>query len=739
MGESLINFCPYKDNMEYLNDLFSWATFKFYEYIISNSDFYTSKLVDEKIRANYMDVVNFLLYKIELGGFLEEDLTSRHIYDVIMSRIKRSDLFKLHDKKVDMNDENIIYSKENFEFITDCVLHNIEIKFGLGSLELWFLTVSLLNFFDKEFFKVFRLISGKEDVTYPTIDMCTKVFFFDKSGNIFKNYSDIYRGIRELCILFPSINTNEDFFDKPLVCDERLVDIITGQNNYCCDNTKLVSDEENLNPLMFREEELDVLLDFMQYDNYPLVVLQGPNGIGKRHLISHFCKKIKSDVLFFNIKEYLSESDKKIDRAIIPLKYSLRECAIKSMSLGVVGIEELDKSEIRKLLAILNGSVHKYIPRMFLLTEGEKFNYNEEEVFLMKLEDFNEIQLVEFWKLYSIKYKLSKDLVVEKLANTFVMTPGQIIKALRQASLMSGGIKKEISEKNIYKACYSQLDHELSKKATKTNWNFVWDDLKLHENEKSVLRDICNCVKYKHLVLNKWNFSKMVPYGSGLTVIFSGPPGTGKTMAAQVIANELNMEMYRIDLSQVIDKYIGETEKNIKQIFDQAKKSNSILFFDEADAIFNKRLEVSGANERFANIESSLLLQCIEEYKGIAIIATNNYMAIDPAFIRRFKYHIQFREPDKDLRYEIWKSVIPENAPISDNIDFLTIAELFDFTGAIIKNIMIAAAYLAADRGNKITLVDILKAIKRELEKNNVTLTKSKLGKFGYLFDEINS
>ena len=737
MMNGLITASPYKNNMEYLEDLFCWATFKFYEYVLANKDLYIDNRVDEKAKSDYADVVRSLKNKIEASGFSDGSVKSDNIYNFIISRIHGSDLFKLHDSSIKV-EENVTYSKENFECTTDCILHNIEMKFNLGGLELWFLTVALLHFFDKEFFKVFKLISGKENVTYPTIDMCTKVFFFNNSGNIFRNYDDIYRGIRDICILFPTINTNEDFFEQPLVCDERIVDIITGQNNYACDNVLLISKSGNLNPLMFRDEELEILNGFMQYDKYPLVILQGPEGIGKRHLISHFCNKIKSNVLFFDIKEYLTEDNKSIDKAIIPIKYSLRECAIKSMSFGITGIEELEKGEIDKLITLLKGRVHKYIPRIFLLTEGENFKYSKEEIFLMELKDLTELQLIEVWKLYSNSYKLEENLSIEKLANTFVVTPGQIIKALRQASLMSGGKNKAISEKNIYKACYLQLEHKLSDKATKTNWNFNWNDLKLHEGEKSILRDICNCVKYKHIVLNKWNFSQIVPYGSGLTVIFSGPPGTGKTMAAQVIANELNMEMYRIDLSQVIDKYIGETEKNIKQIFDQAKKSNSILFFDEADAIFNKRLEVNGANERFANIESSLLLQCIEEYKGIAIIATNNYAAIDPAFIRRFKYHVRFREPDKNLRYEIWKSVLPDDAPVSKNIDFLTIAELFDFTGAIIKNVMMAAAYLAADRGNKINLIDILRAIKRELEKDNVSLTKSMLGKFGYLYDEIN-
>ena len=185
------------------------------------------------------------------------------------------------------------------------------------------------------------------------------------------------------------------------------------------------------------------------------------------------------------------------------------------------------------------------------------------------------------------------------------------------------------------------------------------------------------------------------------------------------------MELYKIDLSKVIDKYVGETEKNIKHIFEQAKKSNSVLFFDEADSIFNKRLEASGANERFANIESSLLLQCIEEYSGITILATNNFTSIDGAFIRRFKYYLLFKEPDEQIRYEIWQSVFPAEAPVNQEVDLRELAHIFEFTGAVIKNVVLAAAYLAAAQHREIRLIDILKAIRREMAKNNLVLTLS--------------
>lgn len=209
-------------------------------------------------------------------------------------------------------------------------------------------------------------------------------------------------------------------------------------------------------------------------------------------------------------------------------------------------------------------------------------------------------------------------------------------------------------------------------------------------------------------------------------------------MAAQVVANELNMELYQIDLSQVVDKYIGETEKNIRLIFEQAKKSNSILFFDEADSLFGKRVEsAANANDRFANIESSMLLQCMEQYSGISLLATNNYSAMDPAFVRRFKYLINFRMPDAGLRLEIWKSVFPQEVPLEEDVDFRWLAQRFDLTGAYIKNIALSAAFAAAEEGRPVNMLHILKGLKREMVKEGRTLEKSKLESFGYLFGDL--
>ena len=169
----------------------------------------------------------------------------------------------------------------------------------------------------------------------------------------------------------------------------------------------------------------------------------------------------------------------------------------------------------------------------------------------------------------------------------------------------------------------------------------------------------------------------------------------------------------------------------------EAGRSNSVLFFDEADAIFNKRLEAGNSNDRFANIESSLLLQCIEEFSGITLLATNNINAIDAAFLRRFRFYVQFWEPDENIRYAIWSSVFPKEAPLDNDVDFRELARIFNFTGAIIKNVALQAAYLAAESSRSIGMLEIMVAVRRELEKNRRMLTQDEMGKYADLFPQV--
>jgi SpoVK/Ycf46/Vps4 family AAA+-type ATPase len=205
--------------------------------------------------------------------------------------------------------------------------------------------------------------------------------------------------------------------------------------------------------------------------------------------------------------------------------------------------------------------------------------------------------------------------------------------------------------------------------------------------------------------------------GKGLNVLFSGPPGTGKTMAGDVIANELSLTLYKIDLSQVVSKYIGETEKNLERIFTAAQSTNAILFFDEADALFGKRSEVKDAHDRYANIEVGYLLQKMEEYEGVAILATNLRSHMDDAFVRRMHAIVEFPFPDEMHRRRIWEVLFPPEAPLGEDVDFWSLAREVRLAGGNIKTIVLTAAFYAAAEGSRIGMAHLLLAARREYQK----------------------
>ena len=248
-----------------------------------------------------------------------------------------------------------------------------------------------------------------------------------------------------------------------------------------------------------------------------------------------------------------------------------------------------------------------------------------------------------------------------------------------------------------------------------------WDDLVLPEPQKATLRQIAVHVKHRLAVYDGWGFAAKGARGLGISALFAGESGTGKTMAAEVLANELHLDLYRIDLAAVVSKYIGETEKNLKRIFDAAEDSGAILLFDEADALFGKRSEVKDSHDRYANIEVSYLLQRMEAYRGLAILTTNLKNALDPAFLRRLRFVVQFPFPDARQRELIWRGIFPAATPL-DGVDCAKLARL-NVAGGGIRNIAMNAAFLAAEAGGPVAMPHLLQAARSEAAKRERSLS----------------
>jgi ATP-dependent 26S proteasome regulatory subunit len=306
------------------------------------------------------------------------------------------------------------------------------------------------------------------------------------------------------------------------------------------------------------------------------------------------------------------------------------------------------------------------------------------------------------------------------LANRFVLTGGQIHSACLAAgthALLRGQDASTLAKIDFEAEARSQSNQGLLRRAQKVESSYDWRDLVVPARVVQQLREVCAAEKYRSVIYVEWGFDRRMVQGRGLNVLFTGPSGTGKTMSAGIVARELGLDLYKIDLSTVVSKYIGETEKQLSQIFREAQSSNAILFFDEADAIFGKRSEVKDAHDRYANVEVAYLLQKMEEYEGIVILATNFRKNIDDAFTRRIHYIIEFPFPEGMYREHIWRSMMPAGAPLAEDVDFGFLGRQFELAGGNIRNAVLLAALYAAEEGGAMRMEHFVLAVARELQK----------------------
>ncbi|HEV3037622.1 MAG TPA: AAA family ATPase [Candidatus Angelobacter sp.] len=340
---------------------------------------------------------------------------------------------------------------------------------------------------------------------------------------------------------------------------------------------------------------------------------------------------------------------------------------------------------------------------------------------------------IEVWSRALGEDKLPLNSRMTELIYQFSLNPLAIHAAAREALTLeartsmqpkSGSSADRLSSL-LWEACRGQARTRLDGLAQHVEATAGWDDLVLPTAQLGVLREMAIHVRQRATVYETWGFSGKGARGLGISALFSGSSGTGKTMAAEVLAHELRLDLYRIDLSQVVSKYIGETEKNLRRVFDAAEEGGAILLFDEADALFGKRSEVKDSHDRYANIEVSYLLQRMETYAGLAILTTNLKSSLDTAFLRRIRFIVQFPFPDADLRREIWRRVFPHNAPV-EGLDLNKLARL-NVTGGSIRNIALNAAFLAAETREPVRMKHLLQAACNEYVKMEQSLSTSEI------------
>jgi hypothetical protein len=313
---------------------------------------------------------------------------------------------------------------------------------------------------------------------------------------------------------------------------------------------------------------------------------------------------------------------------------------------------------------------------------------------------------------------------VDELVCHFHMSLPAIRASVREATADGG--QSDALKTRLWNASRLQARSRLDDLAQRIEPAAAWEDLVLPAAETALLRQIAAQVAHRATVYESWGFGVRASRGLGISALFAGPSGTGKTMGAEVLAHSLSLDLYRIDLASVVSKYIGETEKNLRRVFDAAEDSGAILFFDEADALFGKRSEVKDSHDRYANIEISYLLQRMEAYRGLAVLATNMKGALDHAFLRRLRFVVNFPFPDVAQRAEIWRRMFPATTP-TEGLEATRLARL-DVTGGSIRNIALNAAFLAAAAGEPVRTSHVLEAARAEYAKLEKPLTDAEVG-----------
>ncbi|MGM0879737.1 MAG: AAA family ATPase [Bacillota bacterium] len=465
--------------------------------------------------------------------------------------------------------------------------------------------------------------------------------------------------------------------------------------------------------------------------------LHGPYGSGKRALAEAVCSDLGIPLLVADMAAMRGMESFHLQEKLLFLLF--REAALQQAAVCLEHADVLFAPDDRNERALARLAVHiRQFPRLAFLLGSQPWSTRESlrfhHVIRLEMPALSQQERVVVWKSESRHYDVKDESLLEAMADKYRFTAGQIRDVLAEASRLAkwrSPASGRIGIEELEAAGSGQLHHRLHLLADRLIPSGGLDDLVFTDEQRIRLKEVIHQAKYRKHVYRDWGFGRKFSRGTGLNVLLHGPPGTGKTSAAEALAGELRLDLYRIDLSQIVSKYIGETEKNLQQVFQEARNSNAVLFFDEADALFGKRTEVKDSNDRHANTEIAYLLQQMEDYDGVTMLATNLLGNLDEAFIRRMRFSIEFPMPGEKERLLIWQNMIPKEAPIGEDIDLPFLASALKLAGGNIKNIVLSAAFIAAAQNLPIGMEHFVRAARRELEKIGKLWSKEDFGGYG--------
>lgn len=678
-----------------------------------------------------------LLFKRELEKLLEPAFTEEEI------EVYRQEMGKILEKEHEARKRAISFMEQGNMLPLEYICR----RFGLGELERHLIMMAWAPELDAQFERVFCLLQDDYGLKMPTIDLCVRILTLDPKERIllqqriverFQVLGSFFDDFREAA-LGSQNEAKASFLSLPLKLNGRILlflrDILS-MDESLKEFVTLSMPGDALQPLVIRKDQTKALKRLVENTSgRRFLYLWGEKGAGKKLLVRHFCRESGRPLLIVHTRRLLQEN-----QAEEKIKNLIRESELKGNAwLLFADTEVPEEEEGRNLLEELLWMLRDFsgIP---IFTGREAFHgvsgTGGRSCLEFKVEQTDSGERAALWQAFLPEAEWPNGLSVSALADKYILSPGGIYRSTeeaRQQKLIRG--VEEITDKMLFSACQRQMVHKLGQDALRVHSPYVWEDLILPDSQKKLLRDACDQVGYQKQIYQDWGFEQKVAYGRGVSMIFYGPPGTGKTMGAQVMANELNLELYKVNMAGVMSRYVGESEKKLDQIFEQGKKSQSILFFDEADVLFGKRSETKDAQDKYANASTAYLLQKVEEYEGILILATNFLQNFDNAFCRRFKFIIEFPFPDAERRLEIWNHVFPRELRYEEEIDTGWLAEEFNFSGSQIKNIVVTASFLAAGEKTGLAMRHILTAVKREQLKVGKHMIASDFGRYYYLME----
>lgn len=600
----------------------------------------------------------------------------------------------------------------------DPLLTHLAQQFTLDTLDVFILLVCLAPDLDRRYERLYAYLQDDVSQRRPTVNLVMNLLGSTEEGR-FAVWHRLQPGmpLRDYHLL--SINAPSDRLDAGalshiLRADARLVAFLLGS----------ATPDERIraallpipDPIVTLPDEQYAALDAAFALN-PIVYMQGRGDHGQIETAAALCKPYGLSLLGFDAGRL-----KQLDTPLLEaFQIILREAYLNDSALFIDDWQAL-LDERQQPPADIWRALYGYKNPVFLRGEDEWAAHDvprTRRVLRVSFEvpGYNNRRLA--WESFAAATQITiEPALLDEVTGKFRVTRSQIGRAVHTALdvAISRG-SQQVERADVYAGIQAHINIRLGHLARRVVPKVDWSDLVLPDEHLTQLREIIARARFAHIVHEEWGFGETIRGSYGVSALFSGESGTGKTLSAQVIARELGLPMYRIDLSAVVSKYVGETEKNLNVIFNEARSSNAILFFDEADAIFGKRSEVKDAHDRYANIEVAYLLQQVEEYEGVAILATNMRQNLDEAFTRRLDFLIDFPFPEAADRERLWAVHFPARAPLDQAVSMAELGKRYPLAGGNIRNAALAAAYLAAADGGVITMQHIQTAIRREHQK----------------------